>query len=41
MKRIVILLLSAVVLFGCATVYRDSEGNIVPREKMEVLKAAA
>lgn len=41
MKKIVILLLSAVVLFGCATVYRDSEGNIVPREKMEVLKAAA
>ena len=41
MKKIIILSLSVVVLFGCATTYRDSEGNIVSREKIDALRTVA
>ncbi|WP_315320038.1 DUF4251 domain-containing protein [Prevotella aurantiaca] len=41
MKKNIILSLSVVVLFGCATTYRDSEGNIVSREKIDALRTVA
>ena len=41
MKQLVLFLFSALLMVGCATTYYDSEGNPVPREKMEQLRTAA
>ncbi|BBA28598.1 DUF4251 domain-containing protein [Prevotella melaninogenica] len=41
MKRLVLFLFVAVLIVGCATTYYDSEGNPVPKEKMEQLRTAA
>lgn len=41
MKKLLFLLISVLFLGSCATIYRDSEGNIVSKEKMEQLKKAA
>lgn len=38
MKKLLFLLISVLFLGSCATIYRDSEGNIVSKEKMEQLK---
>lgn len=41
MKRLVLILFATALLVGCSTVYYDSEGNPVPKEKMEQLRTAA
>lgn len=41
MKKWLFLCMAAVLLAGCATTYYDSEGNVVPKEKMAQLKAVA
>ena len=41
MKRLFLFLFVAVLIAGCATTYYDSEGNPVPKEKMNQLRTAA
>ncbi|WP_028898061.1 DUF4251 domain-containing protein [Prevotella sp. HUN102] len=41
MKKIMMLLLGAMLLVGCATVYYDSNGNPVPKEQVMHLKKKA
>lgn len=41
MRRLVLFLFVAILMVGCVTTYYDSEGNPVPKEKMEQLRTAA